>query len=118
MYELLSLDFFVAFEQGREYVEKDYYKWAPYFPITPQKKPFLIRKQLKKAFDQHVKAGFFAKEPEMIMPPGIKAYFLRFYPGSKAVEGYQRAIHRACRRNVRFITDNNFNPEKVTSFWG
>jgi hypothetical protein len=92
MYELLSLDFFIAFEQGREYVDKIYTQWCPYFPIVPQDKLFKVKGQLKSAIYQHMESGYLGKYPTFTPIPGRQAdWTIRFYTGERAIAEYQQA---------------------------
>jgi hypothetical protein len=92
MYELLSLDFFVALEHKKAYVEKEYLKWCPYFPIIPQDKLYRVNGILKSAFQQHVSSQFFAQLPEFTpIPQQANNWIIKFYIGHKAIQDYKWA---------------------------
>lgn len=92
MYELLSLDFFVALEQGRKHVDKLYSQWCPYFPLTPQDKFWKVKKQLSQAFKQHVESRFFDESPLFSPIFGKQSdWTICFFIGAKAISDYRQA---------------------------
>jgi hypothetical protein len=91
MYELLSLDFFVAIEQGRRHVDKTYSRWCPFFPIVPQDKLWKAKQQLRPAINQLLESQFFGRSPDFFAIPGQSAdWIIRLYIGPRAIEEYER----------------------------
>jgi len=84
MYEILSVWFYPALENGRIYIEKRYTELCNYFPLTRQNTKWKAKKQLKVAHQQHVIKGFLATEPEWIGIDKKDDWLIRYYIGPKA----------------------------------
>ena len=89
MYEVLSVWFFPALENGKKYIQKRYSEICNYFPLTRQDSKWKAKGQLKSAHQQHIATGFLASEPEWIDTYEKSDWLLRYYIGPKAKDWYQ-----------------------------
>ena len=90
MYEVLSVWFYPALENGKTYIEKWYSELCNYFPLIRQNKQFKAKGILKDAHQQHVKNGFLAREPEWIDTSKKDDWLIRYYIGPKASNWYKQ----------------------------
>lgn len=88
MYEVLSIWFYPALENGRKYVQKQYSEICNYFPLTRQDCKWKAKGQLKSAHQQHITNGFLASEPEWIDSHEKNDWLIRYYIGPKAKGWY------------------------------
>jgi hypothetical protein len=90
MYEVLSVWFYPALENGKIYVEKRYSELCNYFPLVRQDRKFKAKGVLKNAHQQHITNGFLAKEPEWIDTQEENDWLIRYYIGPKARDWYNQ----------------------------
>lgn len=89
MYEVLSIWFYPAMENGRTYIQKKYSELCNYFPLTRQEVKKRAKKQLKIAHQQHVTNGFLASEPDWMDTDKKDDWVIRYYIGPKARDWYK-----------------------------
>ena len=90
MYEVFSVWFYPALENGKRYIQKKYSEICNYFPLTRQDSKWKAKGQLKSAHQQHIATGFLASEPEWIDTYEKSDWLLRYYIGPKAKDWYQQ----------------------------
>jgi hypothetical protein len=90
MYEVLSVWFFPALENGKKYIQKHYSEICSYFPLIRQDPKWKAKGQLKSAHRQHIATGFLASEPEWIDTYEKSDWLLRYYIGPKAKDWYRQ----------------------------
>jgi len=89
MYEMLSIWFYPALENGKKYINKKYSELCDYFPLTRQDTKWKAKKQLKSAHQQHLSSGFFVEEPEWININKKDDWLIRYWIGQKAKNWYK-----------------------------
>lgn len=90
MYEVFSVWFYPALENGKKYIQKKYSEICSYFPLTRQDCKWKAKGQLKSAHRQHIATGFLAFEPEWIDTYEKSDWLLRYYIGPKAKDWYRQ----------------------------
>jgi hypothetical protein len=90
MYEVFSVWFYPALENGKRYIQKKYSEICNYFPLTRQDAKWKAKGQLKSAHQQHISNGFLASEPEWIDTYEKSDWLLRYYIGPRAKDWYQQ----------------------------
>lgn len=90
MYEILSIWFYPALENGRIYIQKNYSELCSYFPLTRQESKKRAKNQLKKAHQQHVMNGFLASEPDWMDVDKKDDWLIRYYIGPKAMDWHKQ----------------------------
>ena len=88
MYEVFSVWFYPALENGKRYIQKKYSEICNYFPLTRQDCKWKAKGQLKSAHRQHIATGFLASEPEWIDSHEKNDWLIRYYIGPKAKGWY------------------------------
>jgi hypothetical protein len=88
MYELLTIWFYPALENKKNYIQKEYSELCNYFPLIRQDCKWKAKKQLKVAHQQHVSSGFLACEPEWIDTSKKGDWLIKYHIGLKAKEWY------------------------------
>lgn len=89
MYEVLSVWFYPALENGKGYIQKKYSELCNYFPLTRQDTKWKAKGQLKGAHQQHILSGFLASEPEWIDTNEKNDWIIRYYIGQKTRDWYK-----------------------------
>jgi len=90
MYEVFSVWFYPALENGKKYIQKQYSEICSYFPLTRQDCKWKAKGQLKSAHQQHIATGFLASEPEWIDTYEKNDWLLRYYIGPRAKDWHRQ----------------------------
>lgn len=90
MYEVLSVWFYPALENGRKYIQKEYSEICNYFPLTRQNTKKKAKGQLRKAHQQHISNKFLGTEPEWIDIGEENDWLIRYWIGAKAKEWHKQ----------------------------
>lgn len=90
MYEILSVWFYPALENGRKYIQKEYSEICNYFPLTRQNTKKRAKGQLRKAHQQHIKNGVLATDPEWMDIGEENDWLIRYWIGPKAKEWHKQ----------------------------
>lgn len=90
MYEVFSVWFYPALENGKQYIQKKYSEICSYFPLTRQNVKWKARGQLKSAHQQHIANSLLASEPEWIDINEKDDWLIRYYIGTRARDWYKQ----------------------------
>lgn len=96
MYEWLSLNFFVALDNGRSSIRPRYSTIGRDFPLVVQNAKWKAKQQLKDAHRQHAASGYLAADPEWVnIPSERNDWLIVYHIGERAKHEYKRNKKRA-----------------------